>query len=230
MNEKEDILSDAELKDLQKQIADRSSKTAAKVGKLLEKGRDLTASDIKWLLGKEVRRQRIAKAMKMSISTFERYLTEHGLTTKERSEPVDMDKVKELIDSTDMSVKEISDSTGVSYSAVYYHYKQKEKEREDVTENLEKQYKDKIGKLEERTQDLKEELTRHQKAIETLKADRQKFAEELQEERSKVREREKMIEKLKFEQQLLKDTSKGDESLQKKHDLLLEYITAGGND
>ncbi|MCT1904096.1 hypothetical protein [Oceanobacillus sojae] len=227
MNEKENILSDTEVKDLQKKMADREARTADKVNKLLSKGRDLTASDIKWLLGKEVRRKRIAKAMRMSISTFERYLSEHGLITKKVSNPVDMDKVKELVETTNLTPKEISDQTGASYSAAYYYYKQKEKGREDVTEKI-KPERTAAG-LEEQIQQLKDKLERYGDALETSTKARQELAGKLQEEQSKVKEREKMLDQLnKDVQRLIQERdSMNVENLRKQHDLLLEYIRLG---
>lgn len=229
MNEK------AEIKNLQKQIADRSSKTAAKVGKLLEKGQDLTASDIKWLLGKEVSRQRIAKAMKMSISTFERYLTEHSLTTKKRSKPADMNEVKKLLETTNLSRKEIAAKTGASYSAVSYHYRKKE--REDVTEKVDTAQHTKIKEHYDRQiKSLEEKLAQYEETINNQVDARLDLSGKLREEQSKVKERDKMIQKLDSQvQELLKERTTevygngGIEKLKKKHDLLLEYIATGGN-
>ncbi|WP_152658275.1 winged helix-turn-helix transcriptional regulator [Oceanobacillus sp. CFH 90083] len=230
MNESESLLSADELELLRKQVADREAKTAAKVDKLLTKERDLTASDIKWLLGKEVDRRRIAKAMKMSISTLERYLSEHGLVTKSRTkiEPEIKAEIKNLLKEGNLTRKEIAKEVGVSYSTVAYQHNQMTEECESMAEQTAKD-------LNEQISILKQELEQHQKAIGTLKADRQGFYERLQQEQSKVKERDKLLKQLNRDVQRLiqerddlLDNSKK-ENLQKQHDLLLEYIRLGGS-
>lgn len=161
MDEKENILSDAEVKDLQKQMADREAKTADKVNKLLLKGRDLTASDIKWLLGKEVRRKRISKAMRMSISTFERYLAEHGLITKKRTQPVNKVEIKlpdfkwlinQARDAEELAVKGFNLEEENSCQKKHYINDQEI-----------------IGHQEAEIQDLKKENQRYKEALKKIK-------------------------------------------------------------
>ncbi len=233
--------------ELRKQMEAREAKTAAKVDKLLDKGRDLTASDIKWLRQKEVDRRRIAKAMKMSLATFERYLASHKLigediaapekskTKKKKIISSEMKaEIRRLLVNSDMPLREIATEMGVSYGTVDYQKRQMAKEREIMTNKLSEDYEDKIKQLEERNRLMKQESERYQKAVEKLKADRQNLYENLQEERSKVKEREKMLEQLnKHVQKLIserEDLMKNDmkENVKKQRDLLLEYIQLGG--
>lgn len=182
-----DTLSKNELKSLRQRVADREARTEKKATNLLAKGKDLTSSEIKWLLGKEVGRKRIAKAIGMSFETFNRYLAEQGLIISTR---------------------------------------QKTKEDEDMTTN-----KTKIQEhYDKQIEELKNKLSEYEKAYESQRQKSFELSDELREEKSKVREREKMLEQLNRNVQDLiqeRDILMQNDHIKKQHDLLLEYIKLG---
>ncbi|WP_193063430.1 helix-turn-helix domain-containing protein [Oceanobacillus oncorhynchi] len=124
MTETANNLSNEELQALRKQVSDNYSKTQNKIDNLLIKGKGLTASEIIWLLRKEVSRTDIAKAMNMSRTSFETYLSEHGLTIPKKNQAEKIEEAKKLIRNTELSVREIANKTGLSRSGVYKHYKE----------------------------------------------------------------------------------------------------------
>ncbi|GGP07326.1 TetR family transcriptional regulator [Oceanobacillus neutriphilus] len=233
------------LYELRQRVSDREAKTATKAKKLLAKGKKLTFSEIQWLLNKEVPRSDIKKALKMNGKDFADYLVQHGIprirTDKEdiaamKKPSGDIELAKKLLRETDLSVQEIVKRAGVTAGSVYYHKKKKTEKKASRPSASEKgsdsmPIKEHFNK---QIEELESELNQYRYDVKALEETNAALNRSLDQERSKVTEREKMLEQMNKDlhrlfrerEELLQKNNQ--ENLQKQHDLLLEYINLGG--
>ncbi|WP_163538282.1 hypothetical protein [Gracilibacillus sp. YIM 98692] len=193
-----------------------------RINRLLAKGEDLTFSEIHWLLDQEITRTKIAKAMRMNLTNFVEYLENHGIerVRKERETVSkakgDVERAKTLLKENDLSCPEIAKRTGVNESTVYYHAK---KIRSSNT----------IDKSDKPKTNVKKEVS-EQSVIQRLKKEKEiaeNHADELHATvQELLKERKELMRKLEEKEQE-QVNSEPLAKVQKKHDLLLDYIQLG---
>ena len=208
-----------------------------KVKKLLAKGKDLTYSEIQYLLEKEVTKTKIAKSLGMKIVELNIYLKQisEGMNMRDN-----VQRVKELTEKG-MKPKEIAKELGVTVNTVYkYRHeakgtksdKKQDKKKNESLERENKSLAEQIKKLADENIKLEKESKKYKGFYKELDDD----YTELQDKYLKSKSIEKELEKLRKENSNLrlliavkedevKELDKHLEAETIKHETLFKYVT-----
>lgn len=129
---------------------------------VLEKGQDMTKSDIEFLLDNDVSKKTIRKAMNMNRSTFNKLLDQFGIDGGGEMARLKMTVDEYLELSKTKNNTEIAELKGVTPAAIYY-WRTKHKDELQKRENWKKQQVDNQEASEVKTKERSAEVGKYEK-------------------------------------------------------------------
>ena len=207
-----------EIKRLRKFIGDNPEQ---KFKHILEKRDDMTISDIKYLLDKDVTRKQIRKYMDMTNKEFTRMMIDLGFTKKYqikesdiamKKTSFDIDKYHEL-KKQGLKKSEIAKELGITYKALWGYEK-----RNGLIKNSDKQ-----KEYEAVKQEVKEAAAESPEVVQELKKKIAELEEQVSKSNTLADENKKLHEELKNMHDAASDTENEVQELNKdKQDLMVE--------